>query len=567
MMIGPQPFDFKSDDGNCAADWQIWIRSFELFLKVNKIENKEIMRDWLLHYAGPKVQDIYFNLPQSGNAEPIKPGPWLAKYVAFDNDPYTEVVTKLQEYFAPKKNQSYERHVFRKLHQKTEERIDAFIMRLRIQANRCDFGEHLDENLKEQTTGGCKSSLLRRKILERDGVTFDELIKMARIIEDVAEQQKIFSNEQKEDISDNNPTTEVCKIEARGKFNQYRNPNFKFNSSIECSRCGLKGHKASFEKCPAKGKECKKCGKNDHFARKCFTREPMKRKQSNNNENNASKISKTERDPESVHMMEQYPKTQSFDDEDIFMLETPEKSNKIWCKIGGVEIPIIADTGSKNNIIDRETWLELKSKNIQTTMRQKSIDNTFRAYGGTQIKMLGMFEAIIQVGNSQVPAKFYVADVTGHSLLGLKTGMELGVVKISTNINNINHESDGPLSKIKNVLVEIPIKDNVKAVQQPYRRVPVPLEKAVNQKIDELLRKDIIEKVEFSNWISPLVVVPKSDDPEEIRLCVDMKRANEAVARENHPLPTIDDFLPELNSAAVFSKLDVCQAFHQVKPL
>lgn len=152
----------------------------------------------------------------------------------------------------------------------------------------CDFRELLDENLKEKTTSGCKSSLLRRKILERDGITFDELFKMAQIIEDVAEQKK-FSVTEKEDISNSNPTKKVCKIETRARFNQFHKSNFKFNSSIECSRCGLKGHKAGFDKCPAKGKECKKCGKNDHFARKCLTREPMKRKHFVDNENNTYK--------------------------------------------------------------------------------------------------------------------------------------------------------------------------------------------------------------------------------------------------------------------------------------
>lgn len=77
MVFCSQPFDFKSDYGNCAVVWQIWIRGLELFLKVNKIEDKEVKRDWLLHYAGPKVQDIYFNLPQPGNDKPGKPGPWL----------------------------------------------------------------------------------------------------------------------------------------------------------------------------------------------------------------------------------------------------------------------------------------------------------------------------------------------------------------------------------------------------------------------------------------------------------------------------------------------------------
>lgn len=85
----------------------------------------------------------------------------------------------------------------------------------------------------------------------------------------------------------------------------------------------------------------------------------------------------------------------------------------------------------------------------------------------------------------------------------------------------------------------------------------------MDEKIADLLEKGIIEKVEFSNWISPLVVVPK-DNGNDVRICVDMRRANEVIAREKHPLPTFDDFLPELGGAQLFSKVDVKSAFHQV---
>lgn len=112
------------------------------------------------------------------------------------------------------------------------------------------------------------------------------------------------------------------------------------------------------------------------------------------------------------------------------------------------------------------------------------------------------------------------------------------------------------------MVVDIPIKANSEAVIQPYRRVPVPLENAVGKKIDELLQQGIIEPVNGpSKWISPVVVVPKEND---VRLCVDMRRANEAVERENHPLATMEDFLPHIGKGKFFSKLDVKNAFHQV---
>lgn len=58
-----------------------------------------------------------------------------------------------------------------------------------------------------------------------------------------------------------------------------------------------------------------------------------------------------------------------------------------------------------------------------------------------------------------------------------------------------------------------------------------------------------------------MVPVLKNDD---VRICLDMRRANEAVLRENHPLPTFEDFLPHLRNAKFFAKLDIKHAFHQV---
>lgn len=74
---------------------------------------------------------------------------------------------------------------------------------------------------------------------------------------------------------------------------------------------------------------------------------------------------------------------------------------------------------------------------------------------------------------------------------------------------------------------------NIKPVVQPLRRVPYGLRERLNIDIDYLEKLDIIEKVDSpSKWVSPIVVVPKRD---EVRLCVDMRRANEAVMLKRVP--------------------------------
>lgn len=110
----------------------------------------------------------------------------------------------------------------------------------------------------------------------------------------------------------------------------------------------------------------------------------------------------------------------------------------------------------------------------------------------------------------------------------------------------------------------IDIDEKVTPIAQHMRRVPIALKEKVSEKIDQLLEADIIERVDgASPWVSPLVVVLK--DSGDVRLCVDMRRANAAIRRENHPIPTFDDFLCRLSKAKWFSRLDIKEAFHQVE--
>lgn len=83
-------------------------------------------------------------------------------------------------------------------------------------------------------------------------------------------------------------------------------------------------------------------------------------------------------------------------------------------------------------------------------------------------------------------------------------------------------------------------------------------------KIEELLEGDIIERVEGpTTRASPVVVAPKLSG--DIRLCVDMRCANEAIIRERLAIPTVDEVLEKLNGSTVFSKLDLRHGFHQVE--
>ena len=74
----------------------------------------------------------------------------------------------------------------------------------------------------------------------------------------------------------------------------------------------------------------------------------------------------------------------------------------------------------------------------------------------------------------------------------------------------------------------------------------------------------MIEPVDFpTDWVSAIVVTLKPNG--KIRLCLDPRPLNKVLKRCHHPIPTIDDVLPELSNAKVFTKVDCSNGYWQVK--
>ena len=82
------------------------------------------------------------------------------------------------------------------------------------------------------------------------------------------------------------------------------------------------------------------------------------------------------------------------------------------------------------------------------------------------------------------------------------------------------------------------------------------------KKIIELQEKGIIKKAKKpSEWISSMLVVAK---PNKIRIFLDPKDLNKAVQRPKFPMPTLEELLPELSKARIFSSFDAEDGFYKV---
>ena len=86
----------------------------------------------------------------------------------------------------------------------------------------------------------------------------------------------------------------------------------------------------------------------------------------------------------------------------------------------------------------------------------------------------------------------------------------------------------------------------------------------------EVLRK-YIEDATTKGWIrrstspagAPVLFVPKKDGG--LRLCVDYRGLNNVTIKNRHPLPLISETLDRLGGAAIFTKLDLKDAYHRIR--
>ena len=93
------------------------------------------------------------------------------------------------------------------------------------------------------------------------------------------------------------------------------------------------------------------------------------------------------------------------------------------------------------------------------------------------------------------------------------------------------------------------------------RRLPFPLLPAVEQELKRLTELGIITPVtKPTDWCSPMVPVIKKTG--KFRICSDLTHS---VKRERYILPILDDILPALKGATVFSTLDSAGAFNQLE--
>ena len=92
------------------------------------------------------------------------------------------------------------------------------------------------------------------------------------------------------------------------------------------------------------------------------------------------------------------------------------------------------------------------------------------------------------------------------------------------------------LGLVKGIKVKLFASDSSKPAFFKARTVPYALRKKVEAELDRLEKDGVIEKVQFSAWAAPIVLILKRDG--SLRICGDYKlTVNKAAIVDKYPLP------------------------------
>ena len=171
------------------------------------------------------------------------------------------------------------------------------------------------------------------------------------------------------------------------------------------------------------------------------------------------------------------------EDEYAFTVSSVTSPEKIDATVGRVVVEMLVDSGASTNVIDKNLWSKLKQDKIKCVLRKS--DKKLYAYGSKQpLNVLGTFSTLVRVRGKETEAKFVVINGKGAALLGRETAIQLGVLKLGTQVCTVTSnetitfdykEIFEGVGKLKDYQVKLHVNPYVPPVAQPVRCTPCSL--------------------------------------------------------------------------------------------
>ncbi|XP_074029240.1 uncharacterized protein [Leptinotarsa decemlineata] len=188
---------------------------------------------------------------------------------------FNELKAALVTHYSPKKLVISERYKFYNAVQEPNEDIKSFVAKLKNLSRDCNFGQFLNECLRDRLVCGAKSVALKRKLLSEDTLTFQQAYDTALSMELAEGQVKSMGAESSmsciseglDKLSFKKKFVHKEASPGNSRLNQRKElPNSQMNQWKPCFRCTRKHDP---QRCPAGNWECFRCKKVGHTSRAC----------------------------------------------------------------------------------------------------------------------------------------------------------------------------------------------------------------------------------------------------------------------------------------------------------
>lgn len=447
---------------------------------------------------------------------------------------YSEIEVTLTSILVPATFVLAERFSFQQCSRKTGEGVRTYAERVLKAAEKCQFNNK-DERLRDQFICGLADHNVIGKLLVKDHLVLS--------FKDAVAEAEAHTALVSTDIMKSAPKSEGNTLMKIGVFKPSSRPHPKgpkrqqsqteSQNSASCSRCGTCHAR---EACPAYGKTCRKCGKQNHFQKMC-----------------RSKMSVHTQKKTVQHLDEHSQSDPVFTVGAISGQSVAQDAITVTLDFissgDTVSIPCQVDTGAAVSVMSDRVWKQIGSPELQPS--------SIKLTGYTdahQFKMLGHFISRVSYQGKmhRLPFKVVRSD-RSFALLGRD------VLTIEIDFSKACESEATGTFRARLELIPGAQPKYIKA-----RPIPFAYKDRLKEEIDKLLVEGVIEPVTFSQWASPIVIVPKPDG--RLRLCVDYKQTlNPQLMKDSHPTPTPEEAFSTVAGCRVYTILDLQAAYNQVE--
>lgn len=512
---------------------------------------------------------------------------------AIDTVTFDNIAQRVEAIINPRPIEIAERYKFHSRRQQHGEDSANYMLALRKLALTCNFGADganaLNNRLRDQFVCGLGNKDMQKFLLTQAELTLNNVVTFATSFESAERTTELFSQGAVKDTS----VHAVGRKESERKQSDNQARSSKPMFTGRCHHCGKTNHHPPAG-CKHRSATCFKCGKTGHIV-------PVCRATSKDDKSSKSMNRGVNRRHHQAFEIEGAQYTSDEDEDELNQVHVDALCHQIipgiapkfliQLQINNVAIVLEVDTGTPVTIINRNDYEKLKPLTVSISKLKLS------SYSGHVLSQIGRSKVRVSYRNKNYDdMTIHIVDGQRTSLMGRQwidkmniqladcyrpgdnatvAMMEPGAPpsagprqqSINSLLTEFNDLFDGTLGCITGVEASITLSDTPFRKFWPARPIPFAIEEKVKLELDRLVDRGIIERVprDISEYASPIVVVAKRGS-EAIRLCADFKVSiNNAVVMEQYPLPKIDDLFARIGDCKIFSKLDLTEAYHQLK--